>query len=235
MITCSVCHTDNHHLSVVCSSCGSFLQYRADNLDLFATAWAIIERPRRAFHLIATARHKNYAFFLSAIAGIGMMFSIFWFIKAGNYSESLLNLLIAGFCLGPFLGILAILLYSLILKIESKFLSFVLTFRNAFALGAYSLLPIVLSVIFILPIEVLTFGQFFFSSNPSPFVLRPVSYSVLIVLDGLFLCWSIALQLLGLRVLVQSSWIKTTLILCIGNGGIIASIWYLISKYAHVL
>jgi len=235
MMTCPICHTENHHLAVICSSCGGFLQYRADNLDLFTTAWGVIERPRRAFHFIATARHKNYTYILSAFAGIGMMFSIFWIMKAGNYSESLLNLLAAGLALGPFLGILSTLLYSIIVKLESKVLSLVLSFRNAFAVGAYSLVPIVLSVIFILPIELLTFGQYFFSSNPSPFVLRPVSYSVLLTLDALFACWSLALQFVGLRVLLRIRWTKVLLILVIGNGGIVASVWYLISKFAHVL
>ena len=70
---CPICQHENHHLAVVCVSCGSYLQTRVDNLDLFATAGKLIERPRQAFHAIAISRHKNYTILLATLSGFASM------------------------------------------------------------------------------------------------------------------------------------------------------------------
>jgi len=61
--------------------------------------------------------------------------------------------------------------------------------------------PIVLSVFLILPIEILTYGRYFFSTNPSPWTLKPLSYVLLLGLDGVFFIWSLILYALGVRAL----------------------------------
>jgi hypothetical protein len=218
MISCPVCKSPNHHLAIVCVSCHGFLQGRTENLDLFSTAWEVIDRPKRALRTIAVARHKNYALFLSGTAGIAMAFAIFWLVKAGEYAGSLLTLLAAGFAVGPPLGVILILAVSMLAWGMAKLLSVRLTLRNTFAVFAYSLVPVVLSLICVLPIEILTFGLFFFTRNPSPAVLKPTSYDVLLALDGLFLVWTLVLQHLGLRVLLEAGWVKTLLVQVVPLG-----------------
>jgi len=82
MITCPVCGTRNHHLTIVCGSCGGFIQGRVENLDLFSTIWKLIERPRAAFLSISLSRYKNYSTIVPSVAGIGLVFAFFWFIPA---------------------------------------------------------------------------------------------------------------------------------------------------------
>lgn len=207
MIQCPVCNLSNHHLTVICKGCGSYLQNKIENLDLFSTIWNILERPGKAFHNIAIATHKNYSYILSGISGIGFIFFIFWIINAGEYTNSLLNFLFAGISIGPPLGIITVLLYTFILIISTRLGGEKVTFRNGFAVVSYSLIPIVISIIFILPIEVMTFGLFFFSKNPSPYLLKPFSYVMLLVLDGIFLLWTFLLLWKGIKALTDRGWI----------------------------
>ncbi|MBI4546396.1 MAG: YIP1 family protein [Ignavibacteriae bacterium] len=215
MITCTICQTQNHHLAVICSSCGSFIQARIENIDLFATSWKVLESPRKAFHTIAVAQHKNYILFLSAVAGIAFTFFTFWVIKAGEFSESLLNILAAGFAVGPVVGILVVLLYAALLTSISHVMRLSVSLKNAYAVTTYALVPIIISVILVLPIEILTFGIYFFTSKPSPYALKPVSYVILLILDGIFTLWSLLLLWVGIKVLLDSSWMKALSVMLI--------------------
>lgn len=206
MIRCTVCNSENHHLAIVCTTCGSFLQTRIENLDLFQTAWNILEKPGRTFHRIAVARHKNYMLVLAAITGIALTFFIFWLIKAGDHTTSLLNLLAAGFSVGPVFGIVVAGLIALALRFAGRSKGEKIGFRNAYAVTSYAAVPIAFSVILLLPLELMTFGIYFFTANPSPYLLKPVSYVILLALDGAFAAWSVCLYLVGVKRLSGLRW-----------------------------
>ena len=234
MIPCPVCNNQNHHLSVTCSTCGSYIQTTIDNLDLFTTAWNILEKPKKTFHRIAIAKHKNYGILLSAVAGIAIVYFVFWCIKAADYTQSLLNFLVAGFVMGPLTGIISVLIFSLLMMSIVKLSRVKIKFRSTFAVVAYSLVPIVISVIIILPIEIMTFGLFFFSSNPPPSELKPVSYFTLITLDGILGFWSLILILVGVKKITDKSWVYSLIIsliaLLLYSTIIVGMIYYLLSK-----
>jgi hypothetical protein len=205
MIVCPVCQTDNHHLAIVCVSCGSYIQSKIDTLDLFATAWQLIESPKKAFHRIAMASHKNYILFLAGGAGIAFAFTVLWVQKIGDGNIPYVNILIAGFAVGPLLGVINLLLLALLQKLIARIFRIETKYKNALAIIAYAHVPIVLSVIFILPIEILTFGKYFFSTNPSPLTLKPFSYILLLGLDGGCFLWSLMLYSQGIRILYDIS------------------------------
>lgn len=212
MIVCPICQTENNHLAVICASCGSYVQSKIDTLDLFATVWRLIESPRVAFRRIAISSHKNYIFFLSAITGIAFAFTIMWLLKIGNSGIPLLSLLAAGFVVGPALGVINLLTLGLLQKFVARAFRHHTRYKNALAIISYASVPIVLSVIFVLPIEILTFGKFFFSTNPSPFTLKPVSYILVLALDGVFLLWSLILYVYGTKILYDISMSRAALI-----------------------
>ena len=231
MITCSICHTSNHHLAIVCSSCGGFVQNRIDNLDLFALIWKIIESPSKAFRTIAIAKHKNYSILLPGVAGIAFAFFVFWLFKFGDHAESLVNILGGGFAVGPFLGILTVLIFSLILILTTKLNGLDVKFRNTYATVAYVCVPVVLSFIFIFPVEIMTFGIFLFTKNPSPYSLKPMSYILLMILDGTFTAWSFVLLFVGIKALLDVPWLKVCRIVLLSLflfGGLAVGIQYLI-------
>ena len=206
MIICKVCRIPNHHLSTICVSCGSYLQQKIDNIDLFQTLWNVIESPRRGFRMVALAAHKNYCIFISSVAGVGFAFTLFWYIHVGDVVPELIPLLIMGVLFGMILGPVTVVIFALLLKAVSAIAGMKTRFRNIYAVTSYALVPVLLSVFLILPIELLTFGSFMFSSNPSPYLLRPFSYVMIIGFDGLCALWTVILLAIALKVLTEESW-----------------------------
>jgi hypothetical protein len=64
------------------------------------------------------------------------------------------------------------------------------TFRNAFAVTSYSILPTVLCLVIVFPIQIAIFGINLFDRNPSPMVLQPAIHITLMTLCGLSVLWS---------------------------------------------
>jgi Yip1-like protein len=209
MILCSVCHAENSHLATVCTGCGSFLQQRVENLDLFSCAWSVLEKPARGFRTIALARHKNGILLLSAVAGVAFVFGFFWLAKMGEYAQNLINILGAGLALAVPVGIATVLFLSFMILLVSRALRLQVRFRDVYAVAAYASVPLILTAVFFLPIEVLSFGSYFFSQNPSPYSIRPFSYVTLLALDGAFAAWSVILLFVGVRVLFDAGWMKS--------------------------
>jgi hypothetical protein len=85
------------------------------------------------------------------------------------------------------------------------------TLRSSLALLAYSLVPIVLSLFLVLPIELLTFGMYLFTSNPHPYVLKPFSYLMLVGFDAVVTAWSIFLVIIGGMVAHRLTFAKSAL------------------------
>jgi hypothetical protein len=111
--------------------------------------------------------------------------------------------------------------------------------RQSYGVLAYSFVPILLSLILVLPIELLTFGMYMFTSNPHPAVIKPVSYYVLVGFDALLGGWAFILAVLGTRVVQRVSVMRSSLavvilllvmiaILAAGAPGLLALIpeWY---------
>ncbi len=224
MNTCPICQRDNHHLAVTCANCGSFLQGRIENLDLFSTLGHLIESPFKTFHSIAIARHKNYVFLLSAVAGIPVVFTLFWIIHAGEYATSFLNLLIAGFATGPAVGLTVVSFIALLLTLMSRIIRSRISFYNSIAVVAYSCTPVIYIFIFVFPVIFLTFGIYFFTLNPSPALLRPFSYYLLLILYYCLSAWALVLFLFGIKVASGAGWRRALLAwgaTCVVAGGVI--------------
>ena len=203
MIVCPVCATPNHHLNTVCTSCGGFVQGRVENLDLFSLIWRLIERPRQAFHQIAIARYKNYATIVPAISGAGFVFAFFWYIHAGDATRSAFSLLAGGLAAGPVVGVALTLVMSLLLFGALRVAGAAVRFRNLYAVLAYSTVPVLLGVIFVLPLEIFTFGRYFFSLNPPPWLIKPAAYYQVLGLGIAVACWTFVLGATGVRALLD--------------------------------
>lgn len=197
MITCSVCGTKNDELSIVCSSCKGFLQGRIDALDLFSTLWGLIESPRSTFKKIVLAKHKNYSIFLSSLFGMCLVFDVAWYKSLAPVFSNLLTLVGIAIVLGPVLGIFVLFAASVILLVITNALGGKASRRNLFAALAYATMPIVFSLMFIVPLEIAIFGIDFFGSNPPPMIVKPVEYSLLLVLKAVAAFYALCLMVEG--------------------------------------
>lgn len=193
MITCSVCGTVNDDLSIVCTSCKGFLQGRVDALDLFATVWGLIESPRATLKRIVLARHKNFSVFLSSVFGICLIFDIAWYKNLASIFPSLLTLVGIAIVLGPIVGVFIIFLASMILRRVTNALGGKASRKNLFAVLAYATMPMALSLVFIIPLEIAIFGIDFFGSNPPPMIIKPLEYVLLIGLKSVAVLYALYL------------------------------------------
>ncbi|MBI5463547.1 MAG: YIP1 family protein [Ignavibacteriales bacterium] len=222
MIACSVCQTQNDTFAVICSNCKAFLQNRIPNLDLFQTSWRVIESPRQAFHDITLADHKNYSLILYGIFGIALTSLVLSFAHLGDSFSSLLGVIVfllatgfaAGLCLAPFLNTVH---WGLAKIVGGKG-----GWRISLGLTAYSLVPMTLSVVLLLPIELLTFGMYIFTGNPPPYAIKPALYIVLIGLEGLLAAWSFLLLVkataIGYQLETARSTLIAVLLILVGGG-----------------
>jgi hypothetical protein len=226
MIICSVCRTENDKYAPICVKCGGFLQNRVPNLDLFDVIWKIIENPRKAFQLIMLAEHKNYALFLYTLFGISTAFAGFWYFRVGDRFENVLPLILWALIIGIPLGIGLCPLVSLFHWIVSKLFGGRSTFRTSIGLSSYALIPIILSLVFVLPIELMTFGMYLFTFNPHPITIKPTLYIILIGFDIALVFWSYILLIVGTNIGNQIPYWKSFFIVSILYGMVFSSFLY---------
>jgi hypothetical protein len=212
MIKCPVCLAENDEFAVTCTQCKAYLQDRVPNLNFFEIVWKVLESPRKAFRIITLAEHKNYVFFLFSLFGISVSFTLFCYLRLGRYFDTLLDLIPWAVGVGIVSGVLAAFVLTGVYHVFARLLGGSTAFRNSRALLGYSLTPIALSLFVVLPIELMTFGMYLFTSNPHPFSLKPISYVVLVGFELVVAVWSIMLAILGTRVGHQMSATRSAIV-----------------------
>ncbi len=227
MRECPVCQTSNDDFAIICRSCGGYLQNRVPNLNLFETMWSVFDSPVKAFRRIGLAEHKNHAVLLFGVFGIACAFTLLWLFRWGEFFDSLLTLIAWGTVLGAAFGIALHPVVAGTHWIVAKLLGSRRGYREALGVTAYALSPIVLSVVLILPIELLTFGIYLFTSNPHPYALNPVSYVVLLGLDVAAGLWSVVLLAVGTRI-AQSMTVGRALAGSVITAGVIIGLLALV-------
>ncbi len=223
MILCSVCQTENDKYATICKECGSFLQNRVPNIDLFGTLWKVIENPNEAFRSIMLAEHKNYGLFLYILCGIYTVFSAFWYFRIGDRFENILALILWALLIGVSLGCVLFPIISFLHFILTMLLGGKATFRSSIGITSYSSMPFIISLVLLLPIELMTFGMYLFTFNPHPITIKPVSYIVLIGLNAIMILWAFILLIIGTNTGNQITLWKSVLIAAILCGFILIS------------
>lgn len=195
MIICPLCGTRNSDLTTVCHSCRGFLQGKVDALDLFSTVWMLIETPTRALRRIAISRHKNYTVVLSGLFGIAWSFALYWLLSASDAIGNLFILLSMAILAGPPIGVVLVMLMAFGMVSAAKIVKAEGGVKNSFAVIAYSMVPVVLSMLFVLPVALGVFGSFLFGTNPPPSLLNGPIYYVILGLFGASILWALQLMI----------------------------------------
>ena len=171
-ITCKNCSAENPPYAYICSNCGAFLRSRVHNIDLIKTTSKLIEAPSQAFKNIIFAEHKNFIFVILFLLSIRFLIdarfisliSIGEFQSEGSLIVSLLLVLAA--------ATIFLILFSWLLELVWKSLQIETRIKDNFSILIYALLPNIFALIFLFPLEVEVFGQYLFSVNPTPFVIK---------------------------------------------------------------
>jgi hypothetical protein len=165
------------------------------------------------------------------LSGIAVTFAGFWHFKLGDRFENILVLIFIAILIGIPLGIVLCPIASSLHCGISKILGNKASFRTSLGITSYSLTPIVLSFLLVLPLELLTFGMYFFTFNPPPITIKPILYMLLIGLDFALAVWAWVLLIIGTNVgnqislwksIVTSSVVYGLLVIGLVAGGVYA-------------
>lgn len=223
VITCKNCNTENPEYLYICTNCGSFIRERVVNIDLWSMSWQIIESPGRAFREIMYAEHKNFVFLLAILTGIKL------FINSAILAEPLFkNYFFFDYAVPAFFSAIAFLLIitalaGIGLKYAGQLVKAKTRFKDNFSVIIYSLIPHVFSLLILFPIEVVLFGGYLFSANPSPFLLKQNAAYVMTGLEVIFIFYSFILSFMACKTAVKSISVSLLFSLAV-HGGIAAGI-----------
>jgi hypothetical protein len=226
MIKCTVCLAENDDFSTTCINCKAFLQDRVPNLNLFETSWQVIESPFKAFRKIALAEHKNYVLFLFSLLGVSLSFTAFWYLRLGTRFESLLDLIPAAVGIGVLFGFVSAVVVTGVYHLIAKAMGGMAGVKGSLGVLGYSMTPVAFSLILILPIELLTFGMYLFTGNPHPYVMKPVSYVLLIGFDAVIAMWTLALAVVGTNVGHQLSILRSIVVVFVTLGLFVGGMFF---------
>lgn len=231
MIECPVCRYSNDDLSLKCSSCGSFIQDKVPTIDLFSMIWLVIESPKQAFKKIVLSEQKNFVLLQSLFFGISTAFAVMWMAKSGNNYDNLLPLLLHGIFFGLLAGVPFFLFIALSVHFFIKVFGGKGKWNETYAVVGWSLMPIVLATVFILPLELGILGLYFFSSNPNGFEYKPAVYVALIGFDALAVIWSVVLSSIGISIAHHFRMLKSLMMTLVPSGIVFYLIFYFYSLF----
>jgi hypothetical protein len=229
VLICKSCNAENPFYEVICTNCHSFLREKIFNIDLWKTIEQLIETPVKAFRRIIQSEHKNFISLIFVIAAFKLFISSIFISLALFRNENAANLFISRFLLF-FSGILLLLLtLSLIMLLVIKSGGIKSRYKDIFAVLVYSLLPYSFAAIILFPVELIIFGNYLFSVNPSPFIIKSFIAWVLASLEFLLILWSIFLTVTGIYAQTRS--IKFSLVNSVIFNIIVYSSIYFYSVY----
>ena len=198
--TCNSCGTENPFYVSICKKCNFIMRNKIVNIDLWSIIGKLIENPANAFRIIIQSEHKNFV--LSTILFASVKFSIdatfiaMLFFK-GNYGDFRIfsNLIFAILIL-----LVALFGFSFLIKLITQDTQAKTRLKDNLAILTYSLIPHSLALWTIFPIEIAVFGGSVFSTNPSPFLLKPTLAYVLAGFEILIFMWSIFLAVVSMYI-----------------------------------
>ena len=199
-VTCPQCNSENPFYNAICTNCNSYIRERVVNLDLWKTLGLIVESPTSAFKLIVFSEHKNFIIFIILFASVKLMIDARFLsmITLGSF-RSTVGIGVSYLIIIASIFIL-ILLFSIIFQKVSKPAGIETRVKDYFALMSYMLTPFALGIIVLFPFELIIFGDYLFSINPSPFIIKEFFAYLFLVLEIFIILWSIFLGIKAFNV-----------------------------------
>ncbi len=218
--TCKNCSAENPFYQLICTKCNSYLRERVVNIDLWDTIGKLIESPSVVFQRIIFAEHKNFTFLLTFFIALKILLNsmiVRPYFRLDSYLSN--NLFIY--------SVLSIILVYILLYVTSFLLKtftgiFKLKSRTGdnYAVTVYAFIPYIFGLIILFPVELVLFGQYLFSVNPSPFMLKEFASYVVLGIEGILFLWSYIWLFLGINSFTRTktfSFVSSILIFIIMN------------------
>ena len=192
-VICPNCKTENPFFNFVCNNCRVYLRDRIFNLDLWSTVSSIIETPSKAFKTIILSEHKNFIFFILFFIGLKYLINA-RFISMLTMSDfrstiglQYSYLIVLGATLIYFVS------FSILYTVVGKRNDIYLRFKDTFAIIIYSQIPYLFGLVLLFTLELVLFGDYLFSKNPTPFIIKGFLAYLFLILEVGIIIWSIFL------------------------------------------
>jgi len=200
VVICKNCGSENPFYKLICYNCKSYLRERVYNIDLWSTIGLLIESPSKAIRTIIFSEHKNFLILLLILVSgktflNGIFLTIYfrkWNANLSSYFGSYLVIFI--------FTVVMILIFSGIFREILKKLSSRTKFKDNFSIITYSFLPSAFGILILFPIDLILFGEYLFSYNPSPFVIKETFSYALLIFEVILIIWSIFLTFTAVKV-----------------------------------
>lgn len=198
-ITCPHCNAENAFYNTTCIKCRYYLRDRIYNIDLWSAVSTLIDNPAKSFRNIIFSEHKNFIFFILFFISAKYLINIRFLsmLTVGEFQTTIELFLSYLIILGSVS--LYFLLFSFAYKSLSNANHIYGRFKDVFSVVIYSQIPYALGLIILFPLELVIFGDYLFSMNPTPFTIKgSIAYLFLLVELSVML-WSIFLTFKGFK------------------------------------
>ena len=189
-VACPNCKCENPMYNSVCSNCRFYLRDRIFNIDLWSIVSSIVESPTDAFRKIINAEHKNFIFFILIFICMKFIINVRFIsmVSLGEF-QSTMELFYSYLIV---FGIISVffLLFSLSQRIIGKMNDINIRLKDSFAIIIYAQLPFLFGLIILFPLELVIFGDFLFSLNPTPFIIKGVISYLFFALELTLVVWN---------------------------------------------
>jgi len=190
VLVCNNCKKENPFYSMICSNCNSFLRSKIPNIDLWETISKLIETPIQAFNRIIQAENKNFVVTLMILVCVKLSLATMIIYNAFYNSNGVQITFFNSFLLGGVPSIILLLFFSLMITYSNKFFGIENRFKDNFAIYIFSFIPMIGGLVVLIPIQFALFGEYWFTFNPSPLLMKPTPSLILLIIEGLLFLWS---------------------------------------------
>lgn len=227
-VICKNCSAENPVYSHTCGNCRYFIRDRVYNINIWETIGQIIESPGTAYKKVIYSEHKNFIVFLTFLLALRyLILSRFVSVPLSEATISSTPLL-TGYLITLAATTGFLLAFAFIAKVVFNSSNYKVRIRDIYALNVYSNIPNFFAVLFLLPIELVIFGDYIFSNNPTPFQMKPLFAYVLAAVEVGLIIWSILLNIKSFTVLTNNK--LTGMITGLINLFLISGLIYILAE-----
>jgi len=211
IIVCKNCKTSNPFHQLTCLNCKGYLRERVYNLDLWKLLEQLIESPIKGFTKIIHSEQKNFIIFIIVLVSIKFFINtIFFFLINAQNNLSSLNGIRNYFIILTSVTLI-ILIFTILIKITNRLLNNITRVKDIFSILSYTLVPNIFALVILFPLELIFFGEYLFSNNPSPFLIKEIAAYIMLVLEILMILWTYFFSIMALftltkRIIYSVSW-----------------------------
>ena len=182
---------------------------RVYNIDLWKTIGLLVESPKKAFTEIVYSEHKNFITFILLFVAAKLLVDIRFVAQLTLGEFKTTTSLIFSYLI--VVGVIAsfILTYSFVIKLVLQWYKIETRFRDNLSVLIYSLIPHVFGIFFLFLLELVVFGDYLFSVNPNPFVIKGLIAYLFLGAEILIILWSVFLSYSALQMQTSSIYISS--------------------------